>query len=226
MTLFLLACASTGPKVGDDTAAPETTDTGTEWGPNPIVPERFDGLWDVDASGCEGDAVVYFAFEGAIDSSAALTGENGVYWFFAEPGWDADCVDVFSVEAEESDTNWGTSDPCSGCDREFSGKWNLEDEGRGCPDFDYEAFFFNEDVNSDKYSSIMMLDPLTPSGNPNQDSATIVWAFFEDKNDRGSYYGGEVGRGQYLPETEGDYAGPAEVWWANTSGYCVDIESG
>lgn len=222
--LLALACSGKGdaaPVGGDDTAPVDT-----DYGPNPIVPEQYDGLWDVDVSSCEDgdDAITYLAFEGSIDAEGQLSGREGRYWFFAEEGWEGDCVDVFTAEGEESDTNW-SEEPCSGCDREFTSTWKLEDEDRGCEGFDYEYFFANDRVDDDDYNVIVMLDPLSPGGNPNM--TTLVMMAFQDDDEPNNYtFQVDYARGDYLPATEGDYEGAATMTWASTAGLCLDFDFG
>lgn len=224
MLFLLLALACSGkdesPPAGDDTGS---GDTG--YGPNPIVPDAYADLWDVDASSCEdADAIVYLAFEGEIDDAGHFSGREGRYWFFAEEGWEDDCVDTFTADADESDTNW-QEDPCSGCDREFTGTWKLADEDRGCGGFDYEDFFDNDDVAKDNYNIIVMLDPLSPSGNPNM-STLVMMAFQDDDNENSYAFNSDYARGDYVPVVKGDYEGAATVTWASTTGTCVEFTSG
>ena len=221
--LPLLFACSGKPATDGDTAPAD--DTAIDYGDNPIVPEAYAYLWDVDASGCEDDedAVVYYLFEGAVDEAGNLSGQESRYWFFKTEGWDGDCVDVFDVETAASDTNW-EDEPCSGCDLEFTGTWSLDDANRTCPNYDYEDFFDNDDVNKDEYNVIVMLDPLSPGGNAN--ATTLVMAAFQDDDNESSYsFNADYARGDFVPATEGDYEGPATMNWVPTAGICVTFTS-
>jgi hypothetical protein len=220
----LLVACSDKPANGEDSLL-TADDTAVDYGDNPIVPEEFQYLWDVDASGCadDTDAIVYHMFTGAVNTAGKLRGEEAWYWFFKTPGWDDDCVDTFDVDTEATDTNWA-DDPCSGCDLEFSGTWDLADEKRTCPGYDYEDFFANDKVSADHYNVIVMLDPLSPGGNPNQ--TTLVMAAFEDDDNPNSYsFNADFARGDYVPDVEGDYEGSAAVTWVPTAGTCVTFNS-
>lgn len=223
LPLMLALVACTGKDPGGPDGADDTAGDDTGYGPNPIVPEAYQYLWDLDASSCEdADAIVYYAFEGGVDADGVFSGREGRYWFFAAEGWEGDCVDTFTVQAEESDTNW-QEDPCSGCDREFTGTFELEDADRGCGGFDYEDFFDNDDVRNDKYNVIIMLDPLSPGGNANE--TTLVMMAFQDDDNQSSYsFAADYARGDFLPLAEGDYEGAATVTWASTSGTCVGFQ--
>lgn len=224
LPLALLAACTQKDEPAVDDSGP--ADTGTEYGDNPVVPEEYQYLWDLDASGCDDDqdAIVYYDFAGAVDADGNLAGQESWYWFFKTEGWDGDCVDTFDVDTTASDTNW-QDDPCSGCDLEFSGTWDLADENRTCPGYDYEDFFDNDKVDDDHYNLIVMLDPLSPGGNPN--STTLVMAAFQDDDNTNSYsFNSDYARGDFIPETDGDYEGPASVTWVPTAGICVSFTSG
>lgn len=227
LLLLALAPACTGsssPKVGDDTSGDSgspDSDSGIDYGSNPLVPEAYQYLWDTDASSCDdGDyAIVYHTFTGAIGAAGKLTGTEAYYWFLKAESWEGDCFDTFDVDLHATDTNW-SSDPCEGCDLEFSGTWDLPDANRSCPDYDYESFFANDRVTADTFNVILLLDPLSPAGNPN--TSTLVMAAFQDDDDTSSYtFNVDYARGDFVPETEGDYEGPAAITWAPTAGLCV-----
>lgn len=219
MLLILLPLAACSGGKAD--APADSQDTAVDYGDNPIVPDDYRYLWDVDASGCadDEDAIVYHRFTGEVTATGRLQGQESWYWFFKTAGWDGDCVDTFDVSADRSDTNW-SDDPCSGCDLEFSGTWDLPDAGRTCPGYDYEDFFANDDVDADHYNVIVMLDPLSPGGNPNQ--TTLVMAAFQDDDRPSSYsFNQDYARGDFIPAAEGDYEGAATVSWVPTAGTCV-----
>ena len=126
LAALLLACSGKPPGGDDSSVLP--LDTAVDYGDSPLVPEEFQYLWDVDASGCadDTDAIVYHMFAGTVNAAGKLRGEEAWYWFFKTPGWDDDCVDTFDVDTEATDTNWA-DDPCSGCDLEFSGARSSSD---------------------------------------------------------------------------------------------------
>lgn|GEM_PF-1792438 len=225
VSLLVFGCAG-GDKAPADDSATTPTDTGTDWGPNPVVPEAYASLWDVDVSSCDegDDAIVYHLFSGTTDG-ASLSGTEGYYWFFKTEGWEGDCVDTFTVEGTASDTNW-QEDPCSGCDFEYTSSWNLQDGNRGCAEtWDYEDFFANDRVDADRFNTIVMLDPLSPSGNVNE--TTLVMMAYQDDDDTNSYtFDNAYGRGQMVPEVEGDWEGAASVEWVGGSGWCIQITGG
>ena len=218
---FLVACST--PANQGDKAVPDDSGTTDTLGPNPIVPEAYALLWDLDASSCEDDddAIVYHLFSGATDGAGGFSGTEGYYWFYKTEGWDGDCVDAFEVSGEASDTNW-QSDPCSGCDYEYTSEWQLQDAGRGCSGLDYEDFFANDDVARDRYNTIVMLDPLSPGGNVNE--TTLVMMAYQDDDDTNSYsFDSAYGRGSMTPAVEGAFDGPATVEWVGSTGWCVKI---
>lgn len=224
VSLLLLACAG-GGNGGDKNPVDDTGTTATD-GPNPIVPEDYALIWDLDASGCEEDedAIVYHLFTGTTDGAGGFVGTEGYYWFFKTEGWEGDCVDSFEVEGEASDTNW-QEDPCSGCDYEYTSQWQLKDAGRTCDGFDYEDFFANDDVARDTYNTIVMLDPLSPSGNVNE--TTLVMMAYQDDDNTNSYsFDSAYARGSMTPDVEGEFDGPATIEWVGTTGWCVKITGG
>ncbi len=219
---FVVLLACTGSTTDDKAAADDSGGTET-LGPNPIVPEAYALIWDVDASSCEDDedAIVYHLFTGDADGAGGLTGTEGYYWFFRTEGWDGDCVDSFEVLGEASDTNW-QSDPCSGCDYEYTSEWQLKDAGRGCSGFDYEDFFANDDVPRDTYNTIVMLDPLSPAGNVNE-TTLVMMAYQDDDNTNNYSFDSAYARGAMTPAVEGEFDGPATIEWVGTTGWCVKI---
>jgi hypothetical protein len=217
LPLLLLACSG-APSEDDKT----TDDTGEELGPNPIVPEEYALLWDVEASSCEDDAygIVYYLFNGTIDDDGNLEGEEGWYWFLKADGWEGDCKDTFQVRGVEGELGWSTS-PCSGCDREFLVEWELPETECG---YGYESFFDDDNkdrIDDELYTGDLLLDTLSPSGNVNANM--LVFAYFQDDQDEYSYIPRADSRGDYYPEEGADYAsGAASLTWVISSGMCVD----
>lgn len=217
MSIWLvLALAGCGGKEGGGDTGGATEDTG-----NPIVPDGYEYLWDLDAESCDGDAIVYFLFDGEIDDSGGFTGAHSYYWFFKGEGWDGDCVDTFRVEGDEGSHAWA-DDACSGCERLFDTTWDLADEDRGCSGFDYEGFWEQEDVEADRFDVAVLFDALSPSGNPNTDNQMLVLVSYEDADGQ-RWVNQGYARGQYLPTVADDYEGGATVNWASEDGICVTI---
>lgn len=226
VSLLLLACTSGDKPAEDDTGGTDSSTTGTDYGPNPVAPEAYASLWDLDVSSCDDgdDAIVYHLFQGRTDG-AELTGTEGYYWFFKTEGWEGDCVDAFTVQGTTSDTNW-QEDPCSGCDFEYTSTWNLQDGDRGCEEtWDYESFFANDRVDADRFNTIVMLDPLSPSGNVNE-TTLVMMAYQDDDNTNNYSFDNAYGRGEMVPDVEGAWDGPASVEWVGQSGWCVSISGG
>lgn len=219
LLLGLTACS------GKEGAGP--VDSGAEaLGPNPVVPEAFELLWDLDAESCDDDgAIVYFRFQGEIDDGGALTGTETWYWFHSGEGWDGDCYDVFDADLEEGALEW-SSDPCSGCDREFLGTWTLRDDADdlGCAGYGYEGMFDDDQrdrMDEEVYETDIMLDPLSPSGNVNQDM--LVFGYTMDDESEYSWNARPNARGEYVPMGEDYTTGPATLEWTVEAGMCVSF---
>jgi hypothetical protein len=224
LPLVWCALAACSGGASDDTGgAAEDTDIG----PNPIVPDEYALLWDIDAASCDSeDAIVYFLFNGTIDGEGNLDGKEGWYWFFKDDGWEGDCVDTFDVTGAEGELGWSTS-PCSGCDREFLADWSLEDADgeNACPGYGYESFFDDDDkdrIDEEKYTGDIMLDTLSPSGNVNDHM--LVFAYTQDDQSETTYIPRPDSRGEYVPDEGADYAtGSASLSWVISQGMCVSF---
>ena len=216
---FLVAC-------GGDNADSGGADPVAALGPNPIVPDDYALLWDLDAVNCADEgAIAYFVFDGDIDAAGRLTGEERWYWFHSGAGWESDCVDTFRIDAP-SDSIWGRNNPCVGCDREFYGSLSLADSDRTCS-YGYESLFDDDNrdrIETEDYVLDVQLDTLTPSGNVNQ--TTLAFSYVQDDQSSTSMNARAQARGSYTPVREGDYAGPAHVSWTVQSGLCVSFRSG
>jgi hypothetical protein len=227
MTLVALALALTGCTGGTGDKKPAGDDTGATEGPNPIVPEQYELLWDTDASSCDDEAIVYWLFDGDIDDAGNLVGTERWYWFFAAEGWDGDCYNTFDVVGEEGELGWETS-PCSGCDREFLATWTLDEDEEGdyvCQGYGYESMFDDDTrdrIDDEEYYADVMLDPLSPSGNVNEDM--LVFTYFQDDQSEYSYNARTDARGTYTPGGDDYESGPAHLDWTLASGTCVDFE--
>lgn len=219
LALALLACTSAK---NDGNANDDTSAEGP--GPNPIVPEPYELLWDLDATSCEDEgAIVYFVFEGSIGADGGLTGAETWYWFHSGEGWDDDCADTFRVEGESGELNW-SEDPCSGCDRAFLADWVLDEDDRSCA-YGYESLFDDDDtdrIDEEAYEVALEMDPLSPGGNIN--AQNIVFSWTQDDRNANSYNARPEARGTYAPVDESDYSGAADVTWTVSSGLCVAFE--
>lgn len=211
----LLACS------GGEDPKEDSGDAAVDYGPNPIVPEEYELLWDLNAESCEEHgAIVYFRFQGSIDAAGNLTGEESWYWFHSGEGWEGDCVDVFTVDMDEGGLNWG-QDCGNACDREFLGTWTLDEAQRTCS-YGYENLFDDDDtdrIDDEAYVVDVMLDTLTPSGNVNEDM--IVFSFVQDDQSESSYNGRTNGRGSYTPDGTDYITDPATLEWVGQSALCV-----
>lgn len=216
--VLLLGCGDKEAASGDDTGTADTA--------NPIAPPDYAPLWDLNAAGCDDDqdAIVYYLFEGQIDDAGDVVGQEGWYWFFKTEGWEGDCVDRFDV-AGSADTPSYAEDVCYGCERAFSTAWDLADENRGCTGHDYETFWDLEDEDQDHYEVEVLLDALTPSGNPNQDNQMLVTTAWE-KSARKMIYNPAYARGHYDPVVADDYEGAATLDWSASTGICVAFTTG
>jgi hypothetical protein len=214
LSLALLGCAG-GTGANDDTAKSGSEDEG-----HPLVPDAYDGLWDIESLGCD-DATVYYAFTGAIDDAGTLTGEETWYWFFAEEGWDADCADPFVVEAVEEPTPI-EDDACLSCDRDFTAVYTLDEDRRTCPLEGYESLFDNDDrdrIDEEIYTLAVMFDT-----NPLEAAPGVmnVWSYAQDDQDADTWIDRGIAAGT-LP-VEAATAGPGAVTWASPDGLCVTFE--
>lgn len=218
LALALLACTSSNA----DEAATDTAAEGP--GPNPIVPEQYELLWDLNAVGCEDEgAIVYFAFEGTIDAAGDLSGRETWYWFHSGEGWEGDCADTFDVRGEAGELNWDDA-PCSGCDRAFIADWVLDEGTRQCS-YGYESLLDDDDtdrIDEEAYTVALEMDPLSPGGNVNAQNLVFSWT--QDDRNSNSYNARPQARGTYTPLDEADFAGAADVTWTVSSGVCVAFE--
>jgi hypothetical protein len=216
--LALIACAAPSTDL-------PAADTGSDGpGPNPVVPEQYELLWDLNATSCEEDgAIVYFVFDGDITADGDLVGTETWYWFHSGEGWDDDCADVFSVEGTAGELNW-SEDPCSGCDRAFLADWVLDEEQRGCS-YGYEPLLDDDDtdrIDEEAYEVALEMDPLSPGGNINAQNLVFSWT--QDDRSSNSYNARPEARGTYAPYDESDFEGAAHVTWTVSSGLCIVFE--
>lgn len=208
----LLACSG-GP------AADAKGQTPTETA-HPVAPEAYADVWDVDSLGCE-DATVYWAFQGAIDDAGELVGEETWYWFFAEEGWDADCADTFDVTAIEEPTPVA-DDACISCDRDFTARYALTDDKRGCPLDGYESLFDNDTrdrIDEELYTIALMIDAQPLGGEPGE---VNVWSYAQDDQSATTWHDRGVALGT-LPD-EASTGGAGALTWVVPDGTCVTIE--
>lgn len=213
MLLSLLLLVACGAK--DDAPA----DTG-----NPIVPDEYEGTWDVEATSCAGaDAVVYFTFDGQIDDGGSVTGTQTWYWFWVTEGWDGDCTDRFSMTGADSSIRW-QEPPCSDCERELEVDLELADSGRGCPAVDYEDYFDNDNVDADAYHMVLGLDSLDGS-DPWPDAGLTVTAGFRDDDHDDQYtFVEDYAFGHYHPSGDDYEDGAASFDYVIPERICAVLE--
>lgn len=207
------ALASLVCLVACDTTATDTAGGDTAEDPY-AIPKDYLDEWDVEAVSCPEGALGYWAFEGDI-AGDALTGTERWFWFFPDDGSATDCVDTFSLDAEAGTTPVDP-DPCYSCDRDFSGKYSLEE--KTCSWAGYESLLDGNDdtetIDDEVYRMAVMLD-LDRYDPPEAD----VWTFVQDPEQRSSY----PDRGTVKGEWDGaDKDADGHIRWTN-EGLCVEI---
>ena len=212
---LVLALACSGEHTKESSAAP--ADTAPSY--SPILPEEYKDVWDDKAVSCDGEAIVYHAFSGTIDDRGKISGKEGYYWFFGNDGFEGDCVDTFTLEGPSGDINW-QEDPCSGCDLAFTPTLELADADSTCSIL-YGSFFQDDKNKTNKFETVLKLDPLSPGGNLNEKTLVMMFVAVTGTNSYSSYT--DYARGDYTPQTE-DFMGPADMKWLG-SGDCVKISS-
>lgn len=216
-SFLLLALFACGEKTADDSVA-----TSAEEG-HPLVPEQYADSWDIESLGCD-DVTVYWAFEGEIESSGALSGKETWYWFFSDEGWDDDCADSFTLEGTEEETPIADN-PCLSCDRTFTAAYELTEENTGCSMFadGYEGLLDNDDtdrIDEEKYTMALLLDTDPLGGEPGHIN---VWTYIQDDSRESDWNDRPISEGTLETSTEGDYSGPGAVEWAREEGLCITI---
>lgn len=219
-SLLLTACFGE-EEVKDDTGPTDTTPTS-----HPLVPDEYQNTWDWDASGCEaGKSAVYHLAEGyTVEETISGDPEMVMYfserwfWFHGEEDFDGDCVDQFDYRGVATRYAWGSNDPCSVCEEEYWGSMQENTEVENGCNIGYDGIFMEDPGSTNSYDTVVMkFDTLTISGNPNEQMGVIQAVI------GGGYIYPDVnyGRGEAIPDTEGDWGGPTTYHWVNTTTLCI-----
>lgn len=202
----LLACSGSDNGNGDDDGPGDTDtapeDTGPEF--HPLVPEEYKYTWTVD--GCEtedGDAgsKVYVLGEARNDGSGNFEGTEKWYWFWSDEGWEGDCVDTFTISGTYAAFDYADF-YCEGCDEGYEIERKLTDQT--CSVTYYDIFDQDKQPDEEKYTSILLWDPLTPSGNPNMNNVSYMYNYNYNADDR-VWVGWTRYSGHVFPDVEGAY---------------------
>jgi hypothetical protein len=213
MFFLLFACTADGSKVPEDTGTPYA---------HPIVPEAYRDAWDVDSITCE-DVIYYWAFEGSISDTGAITGTESYYWFFSDEGAETDCKDSFSLAGQEESTPI-SDDPCISCDRDLTATLAMTEAT--CNWQGYEDLFDNDDedrIEEEVYTVALMLDAFDGVSGELLDQLN-TWGFFQDDVSSRSWIQRPISVGTYAP-TGSDVRGAASLTWAS-DGICVNVTGG
>jgi len=200
----------------EDTASGDTAPV--DDGVHPFVPEGYEYLWNTD--GCDGGAGVYHLAQGTSDEDTLDLTETW-YWFFGEDDYAGDCYDTFEFNGVKTNTTWGSTEPCSECEEEWSGAYKEGEGDENACGFGYGGILVDDtDYDGNDFNAIFYLDTLSPSGNPNEDNAALVIALWEGSD--GWYWDSNYGRGEVYPQEKGDYYGASDYGWVNGGGQlCV-----
>ncbi len=218
--LSFVGCGKDGNNKNDESGAGDTGDTGP--GIHPWVPEGYEYLWDTD--GCEQEdgttkTAVYHLASGRSEDGESITITEQYYWFFGQPEWEGDCIDEFVFDAQETNVNWGASEPCYGCEKEYSGDYvENEDTEHSCGNITYGKIFLDDHVKENVFEdTTLMFDTHTIAGDVNE--RMLVISAFRDDN---YYYpDSNYGTGSVTPDVEGDYDGAVSYEWTGTAVMCI-----
>ena len=167
--LGLLGC--NGSTETDDSDTDTDTDTAPDF--HPLVPEEYRYLWNTE--GCETDdgmgATVYrYAVDGRSDGEKFSVTEQW-FWFFPEEGWDADCVDTFTMTGDLASFDYGQLG-CSGCEEAYQVTRTLTESN--CS-INYSTLFgYEEPEDITVFEGVLMFDSFTPNEQPNEDNKMLV----------------------------------------------------
>lgn len=214
--LTLPAC---GEKKDKDTGPVD--DTG--WETHPFVPEEYVWIWDTDGCEVDGDpgASVYHLATGSSTGTGSLQVTETWYWFFGNEGYEGDCYDSFTFEADPSDIQFSDDyEPCSECELEYSGKYTNDESSEYACNISYSSFFDSPEGLYGDYELTLWFDPLTPAGNPNEDNKMLVIAGWWDDNSIGLDMNYALGHA--FPENDGDYDANVALDWVSDQ-VCVKV---
>jgi len=148
-----------------------------------------------------------------------FTAEERWFWFHPEDGWDADCVDTFSLTGTYAAFDYDNLG-CSGCEEAYEYTRTLTDSTCGIL---YHQLFDLEDPPDDQiYYGIVLFDSFTPNGNPNEDNKMLVIG--ANRVASNSYsVDPNYARGQVFGESE-EYYPPQAATYNWLGDLCVNIE--
>ena len=200
---LLVACGSSD---GNTDTTETAEDTGNGCSDHPNIPDGYECFWLDDGcmSGTAPANQIYYLFEGEIDDSGNFSGTETFYWFYPIEGREDDCIDKLAVTGRASGT-----DPaelgCVGCELVYDlERTELE---KTCFTT-YNLFFPEQDGNV--FRQKLLLDYLTPNGEPQENDNVLVMA--RTKDNRGNWSTDEYARGTVFPQTD-KHAPPMGISW-------------
>jgi hypothetical protein len=225
-SLFLASLLFAGCGDKDENQTEETGDGETAPTSHPLVPEEYQAIWDWDASGCDdGDAAVYHLAEGYSqweqidgDDELVLYISERWYWFHGDEDFEGDCVDQFDFRGVETAYPWGSNDPCGTCELEFWGNYRENTSVETGCNYGYDGIVAGDAGGTNSYDTwVFKMDTLTLSGDPNPNTGVYQAIIFDGY----LYTDSSWGRGNTIPEVEGDYYGPATYDWVSLTTICI-----
>jgi hypothetical protein len=206
----LVAVACSGP----DTAA---TDSDTDVVAESIIPEQYRGLWNEGPCGSNGRGFQAYRLveDGRFAEDGSFTGTERWFWFFP---YKPPCIDAWKLTGTSIGN--GLAHGCGEC--EIVLDIVREPEDLACTWIEpHEWFDIVDDglpTNQWSYTHKLLMDTLSPSGNPNQDNRVLIlnryykeisseWANPEDYS-----------IGTLAPDTE-VYGPPASLTWVGGECY-------
>lgn len=200
---LLVACGSDGD---DKTPTDTSEDPNAGCSDHPNIPEGYECFWLDDGcmSGTAPANQIYYLFEGEIDAVGNFSGTETFYWFYPLEGREDDCIDKLSVTGRVS-----SEDPsdlaCSGCELVY----NLErtELEKNC--FTTYNLFF-PDQEGTVFKQKLLVDYLTPNGDPQEDNNALLMHRTKDR--RGNWSTEEYARGTVDP-TGTEFGPPMKISW-------------
>jgi hypothetical protein len=180
IVLLSWGVACTGGTPDSDAA---DTDGGDSAESDSIVPEEYKFLWNTEGS-CSTEFgaghQMYMLFTGRLEADGTLTGTERVWWFYADKGPEADCVDTFELSGSLV-TGEPESLGCASCEHFYTVRRNRTDDQCGER---YSSIYRTDDEG---LWQTVMLDTLNEfNDQPNEDNR--VGVFHEEKQWGGQNY--------------------------------------
>jgi hypothetical protein len=223
LPLLAVACTDNDRKKKN----PDGDDTGPTG--HPLAPDEYEGVWDIDASGCDpGDAAVYHLGEAWSESTLDDDGDEVMllhtverwYWFHGEENYDGDCVDEWVYEGTATRFAWGAYDPCESCEEEYWGEYVENDDVENGCNYGYDGIFAEKAGSENDYNPwVFKFETLTSAGTPNPDNAMLVYQAMV--YDEYWYFDANYAKGTAIPDAKGDYGGPSHYAWVNLGTLCI-----